>query len=285
MKFGIFSDYGALNSKPVFDAFYSAIRRKNYTAVHHDMDADVAVVWSVSKHSKMSRNTVVWNHFRALNKPIIVLEVGCLDRGRLWKVGLDSINRLGYFGPGGMTDTRRKKLNLHLQEWKQKKDIVICGQHTNCRQWEGMPELQSWIDNTVRNLRKITDRKIVVRYHPRNALKKTSNDPNLVYDYPREESSFLSAIDNAWAVINWNSCPGVIAAQMGIPVFIGPDSLAAPVGNLNFSKIENPEMPDREQWFNDLVYTEWLLEEIEQGEPLERLIFELTSRLNSSIVR
>jgi hypothetical protein len=279
MKFGIFSDYGALNSRPVFDALATAIRRKNWVTAHHDMDADVAVVWSVSKHSKMSRNTVVWNHFQAMGRPIIVLEIGCLDRGNLWKVGLGNINGLGYFGPKGMDDQRRKKLNLRLRDWRQRNEILLCSQHTNCRQWDGMPNLDVWIDNTVKQLKKYTDRKIVVRFHPRHALKKTSTDDRLVYEYPREENSFASALDRSWAVINWNSCPGVVAAQLGVPVFVGSDSLAAPVGNLDFSKIESPTMPNREQWFNDLVYTEWLLDEISNGEPLERLTSELTSRI------
>lgn len=285
MKFGIFSDYGALNSAPVFEAFTKSIRRKNWIASHHDMDADIAVVWSVSKHSKMNKNTVVWNHFRAMKRPIVVLEVGCLDRGNLWKVGLENINGLGYFGSTGMDDQRRKKLNLRLMPWRQRNEILLCLQHTNCRQWEGMPNLETWIDDTLRLLRKYTDRKIVIRFHPRYTVKKSSSDSKVSFDLPRQENTFIPALHNSWAVVNWNSCPGVVAAQYGVPVFVGADSLAAPVGNLDFTKIESPVMPDREQWFNDLVYTEWLLDEISEGEPLERLTSELTSRLNLSIIK
>ena len=57
----------------------------------------------------------------------------------------------------------------------------------------------------------------------------------------------------------------------GIPVFVGPDSLAFDVGCTNLASINGPVMPDRTQWLNDIAYTEWTLEEIEQGIPLKRL--------------
>jgi hypothetical protein len=41
--------------------------------------------------------------------------------------------------------------------------------------------------------------------------------------------------------------------------------------------IENPAMPDREQWANDLAYTEWAVDEIARGEPIDRISSMLTS--------
>ena len=35
--------------------------------------------------------------------------------------------------------------------------------------------------------------------------------------------------------------------------------------------IENPIMPDRQQWLNDYAHTEYTLDEIAQGIPLKRL--------------
>ena len=82
---------------------------------------------------------------------------------------------------------------------------------------------------------------------------------------------------SAWAVVNWNSNPGVVAALNGVPVFTGPTSLAKPIANLDFDMIERPSMPPREQWANDLAYTEWTVDEITNGEPLDRLSLVLTS--------
>ena len=61
----------------------------------------------------------------------------------------------------------------------------------------------------------------------------------------------------------------------GVPVFVGPDSLAYDVGNSNLAKINNPSMPDRTQWLNDIAYTEWTIEEISTGFPIKRLTSKL----------
>jgi hypothetical protein len=35
--------------------------------------------------------------------------------------------------------------------------------------------------------------------------------------------------------------------------------------------IDNPHMPNRQQWLNDYAHTEWTVEEISQGMPLKHL--------------
>jgi hypothetical protein len=54
---------------------------------------------------------------------------------------------------------------------------------------------------------------------------------------------------------------------------VGSNSLAADVGNSDFGLIENPKMPDREAWFDDLVWTEFTVDEIRRGVPLDNLSF------------
>jgi hypothetical protein len=83
---------------------------------------------------------------------------------------------------------------------------------------------------------------------------------------------FDSALRNAWAVINWNSGPGVQAVINGVPAFVGPTSLATPVANLDLTKIENPSRPDRSQWVDLIASTEWTLEELITGYPIKRLL-------------
>ena len=57
----------------------------------------------------------------------------------------------------------------------------------------------------------------------------------------------------------------------GIPVFVSEKSLSYDVGNHNLSTINNPHMPDRQNWANKLSYTEWTTEEIRQGIPWQRI--------------
>mgnify|MGYP001445249562 CR=1 FL=1 len=48
----------------------------------------------------------------------------------------------------------------------------------------------------------------------------------------------------------------------------------------DLSNIEDPLMPDRTKWCNEIAYTEWTVDEIEQGLPLQRLLPKLEEIVN-----
>lgn len=283
MKIAYFPNQTALGSEPVWRAFLHSCQRKGYTLAENSYDADVAIIWSVLWGGRMIRNELVWKHYHSKNKPVVVLEVGALNRGQLWKVGVNGINGSGYFGPIGMDSRRRTKLGINIEPWKQSTDILICLQHSKSDQWENMPAIELWLDTIISKIRKTSDRNIVVRSHPRNQILFNHNHKNVILNKPRsvdavnDSINFKNALLSAWAVVNWNSNPGVVAALNGVPVFTGPTSLAKPIANLDFDMIERPSMPPREQWANDLAYTEWTVDEITNGEPLDRLSLVLTS--------
>ena len=277
MRFSLFDNFGARNSAPVFQAFEQSLCSRGHTVTRHDMDADVAVIWSVLWQGRMQPNQGVWNYYRQSNRSVIVLEVGGLHRGRTWKIGVNGVNGAGYFGPSGMDQRRANLLGLSLAPWRtQGNHIVIATQHHNSEQWAGQPSIQQWIQDSVATIQRRSSRPIVVRSHPRAAV--FLDLPGVTLQTPQHINdtydcyNFKDALDDAWAVVNWNSNPGVEAIIQGIPAVVGPTSLAAPVAESDLLNIENPRIVDRQQWLNDLAYTEWTVEEIAQGLPLDRLI-------------
>ena len=80
MKFTLFREYGALNSKPVFDAFEKSLIDAGHRSLDDDMHADVAVIWSVLWAGRMVGNKPIWDYFRKTGRNVIVLEVGGLQR-------------------------------------------------------------------------------------------------------------------------------------------------------------------------------------------------------------
>jgi hypothetical protein len=273
----------AIGSEPVLTAFLESCKKHNIQTVENSMSADAAVIWSVLWNGRMGENKTVWDNYRQKNKPVFVLEVGALQRGLLWKVGLNGINGSGYFGPKGMSADRRHSIKIDLKSWHKNQEIVICSQHPRSQQWNDMPLIDQWVFDNISKIRRHTDRKIVVRSHPRHPLKIPLDFKNVSLVNPRSRThqedteNFYKVLQTAYAIVNWNSNPSVIAAINGIPVFTGPDSLARDVGNLNLENINDPLLPDREQWANDLAYTEWTVEEISSGLPMERLLLGLTS--------
>jgi hypothetical protein len=276
LKFSLFVNYGALNSKPVFSAFKTGIEQHGHSFVLNEMDADVAVIWSMLWSGRMKPNKQVWEHYRNKNKPVIILEVGALDRNNLWKIAINSIDNTGYFGPTNNSNSRKNKLKLFEKPWRQSQNIIIACQNSNSYLWSNMLSQDTWLNNTINEIKKFTDRSIIIRPHPRFPVNIKRSD--VIVQSPRKISNtydsydFEESLKSAWALINYNSNPAIISAINGIPVFVDKTSLAFPVGNISFSNINNPQMPDRTQWLNDIAYTEWTLEEIESGEPLNRIL-------------
>jgi hypothetical protein len=279
MKISLFNNFGALNSVPVFAAFEQGLRALDIQSNSHDLDADVAVIWSHLWSGRMRHNQAVWKTFRGSGRDVIVLEVGMLQRGRTWKIGLNGVNRCAWFGQGSHSN-RAQMLGISLQPWRQGENIVIAVQRSDSEQWSGLPEPNIWVEQTVAKIKSVTNRPIVVRPHPRQRIASISGvtvrQPRpLVNTY--DDFDLDTDLANAWCVINENSGPGCQSIIAGVPAFVGTDSLAAPVANLNLLDVEKPWMPDRTAWLEDIAHTEWTTQEIASGLPVQRLLSRLQS--------
>lgn len=119
-----------------------------------------------------------------------------------------------------------------------------------------MPE---WIEVTRRRLHARTRRKIIER-------EKYCSRP-LVDD-----------LRGCWAVVTHSSNVAIDAVIAGIPVFVYPNSPAAPVGNPYLENIESPRMPDREAWFRSLMCQQFTIHEMRDG-----LACELLNRVKQQV--
>ena len=123
-----------------------------------------------------------------LKKPIIVLEVGGIKRNATWKIGINGVNREADFANQDYDSERWKKFNISLMPWKQNGDnIILCGQHQNSHQWRTNPPMVQWFKNQINEIRKQTDKPIIIRPHPRNAIGgfKTKDWPNVKVVFPQ----------------------------------------------------------------------------------------------------
>ena len=281
MKFKLWKEYGALNSKDVFSAFERSCLSNGHSVSNNNNidDADCHVIWSVLFHGRMARNKDIWTRCQELRKPVIVLEVGGIKRGTTWKVGLNGINRDAYFGDSNNDDSRKRLLGLKVKPWRTKgKYILLCGQHDKSLQWQGMPRMSNWFLNTYDEIRKHTDRPIIFRPHPRCRLEHIERGlRHVIRQEPRHVNgtydSFDMGFNDIHCTISYSSNPGIHSIIEGVPAFVSTHSLAYDVANdIDFlHDIENPVMPDRTQWLNDYAHTEYTIEEISQGIPLKRL--------------
>ena len=281
MKFSLWKQYGALNSQPVFDAFAHSLMAAGHTVLWNTPGGDVDVIWSVLWHGRMAQNKAIWDRAVAQSKPVVVLEVGGIQRGTTWKVGLNGINRAGYFGEQNNDGSRAASLGLVCKPWRSDGNfILICGQHDKSLQWQSMPRMSQWVMNTIEQIQRHSKRPIIFRPHPRCRLDAIEHQYKNVYrqdprQLPGTYDDFDMKFDNIWATVSWSSNPGIHSVINGIPTFTGPESLAYTVANNDYAFIESPLQPERQQWLNDYAWTEYTVDEIANGLPLKRLTSKL----------
>jgi hypothetical protein len=277
MRFRLYREHGAQNSQPVFDAFEAGLKLLGHESVKTD-DA-IPVIWSVLWAGRMAANQQIYNKSRADGTPVIILEVGSLVRGTTWKVSINHINGLGIFGNDFNLDPdRANKMGMKLKPIQEKRrgDVLLATQHEQSLQWENMTSMKKWTEQKIEEIRQHTNRRIIVRPHPRAQFPLTIR--NIIVERPQKIRDTYDDFDIFYGyhcVINHNSGPAVQAAINGIPVICDSSSLAGPLSG-TIENIDNIVLPDREEWFLKLCYTEWTVTEIAQGIPLARLLTKIS---------
>ena len=285
LKFSIFPNNTAINGRQVMQSYAKSLKDAGETVVENDMDADVAIIWSVLFQGNMAGNFKVWERFKSANKPVIVLEVGAIKRNTTWRCGINGITGDAYHGPTNNADDRFKQFGLELQPWREQKGhIVICGQHDDSAQWQTHNDtsVAKWIYNTVESWRAYdTQSTFIIRPHPRNKFSwnelgppdrlgwSTIQYPNKVQD-TYDDFDFEKVLEDAKLVINYNSNPAIEAVLAGVPIMTHESSRCWPVAN-PIEYTEQYAKPERQQWANDLCYTEWTEQEILTGLPFKRI--------------
>ena len=170
MRVSVYPKFGPINSKKVFEAFTQSLETAGEEIqLNCNGNSDVTVIWSVLWQGKMRGYQSIWEECQKKNTPVVVLEVGGIKRNETFKVGINGVNREADFANQTFDGERWKKLNIELKPWRSTGDtIIICGQHHRSHQWRNNPTMNLWFEQQINEIRKHTDRPIVIRPHPRN---------------------------------------------------------------------------------------------------------------------
>jgi len=151
--------------------------------------------------------------------------------------------------------------------------ILICAQREGG--WSlGTHNLINWLLNTCTEIRKHSDRPIIVRLHPKDN-KSNRRATNIVRALETVNKVTLSNnrddiekdLINCWAVVNHNSSAIVGPIIQGHNAFITDPktSQCAEVAHYGFEKIETPEIFDRQKWLERVSMFHWKFSELEDG--------------------
>lgn len=275
MKIAYFPAQVALNGAPVMEAVLDCLQASGYQTQENSWNSEAVVIWSVLWHGRLKSNQAVYEHYRAQNKPVIVIEVGSLYRGDTWKIAVNHINATGYYGHLDNLDWDRPlKLNISLAtQTVTRPEIVIAAQHQHSLLAQPIVPVEQWIHDQIQLIKNNSDRPIVVRSHPRSPLTMTNLPPGVTLQRPNKLAGTYDNYDmhyNCHAVINHSSGPGMQAAVAGVRPVVDATSLAYPV-SVGYADLEQPYLVDRDLWLTQLCHTEYTVDEIKQGLWLNRI--------------
>jgi len=150
------------------------------------------------------------------------------------------------------------------------RNIVLCCQRNGGWSMANTGVVE-WILSTVREIRKYSNRLIIVRGHPNDRHASSYLNLPEITRLPGVKinigTTFEEDLSKAWAVVNHNSSSIVGPIIMGYPAFItGPKtSQCAEVAHTDFSKIETPVEFDRQKWLERISMFHWKFSELEDG--------------------
>lgn len=235
--------------------------------------AEVAVMYGTYK----SKVPISWPRGEILRKQkeagkkTIIIDSGYIHRGderdSYYAVGFDGLNGRADFRNVGMPSDRLDQLGICIRPWREGGEhILLCGQVPWDASVENIDVLR-WLRDAVDEIRRITDRPIRYRPHPKA---RNASPPIDGTDYslrPLEED-----LADCWAAITYNSNTGVDAALMGRPVFaFDKGSMVWDIANHEWSDLVSPARPCRVKWTQDLAYSQWTPREMREGKPWQHL--------------
>ena len=274
MRVAYFPNQCAQNSVPVVQAILNSLRGAGHAIEQNGMDSDAAIIWSALWSGRMAPNQAVYKQYRAQGKPVIIADIGALHRGETWKIALNHINNLGYYGHTENLDMDRpRKLGISLAVNSSKNPaVLIAAQHRHSLQLTNQDH-ESWIMKQVDAIKRVSDRPIVIRPHPRSPLHLVGLDKTVTIETPQKLMDTYDSFNMHFdyhAVINYSSGPGIQAAISGTRPVVGEYSLAFPVAT-TVADLNQPYLIDRDQWLVEICHTEYTVKEIEQGLWISRL--------------
>ena len=224
-------------------------------------------------HIQLRRDVI--DHQRGSGNLIMPIDGSCFkfvdDHSQFLRYSLDGVfyNRDRYANANSTAhkwNQIQQVLGLQLQPWRAQGDhVLVCLQRDGGWSMKGT-DMTAWTVNTVRRLRELTTRPIVIRAHPKHRIDLSVLSGLGAVRQSLHGTDLTQDLAGAWAAVFYNSSASVAAVLAGIPVFATDDDCVAwRMANPDLDQIENPCMPDREQWLYDLSAAHWTDAESRSG--------------------
>lgn len=190
----------------------------------------------------------------------------------------------------------QKKYSIDVNEWKTDGEYILFTLQkpgdsslqdiTLNREYNGY---WGWVEKTAKEIRKYTDRKIILRPHINqqdrgyaicSKIAEKIKNCSVSENYHWHKSMGASGgsglqqdLKHAWCTITYNSLSSVESVLAGVPVIVlHKGAMTYPVAHHSLKDIENLNRNiDISQWLYDSAYTSWTYEELRSGKAWDHL--------------
>ena len=233
--------------------------------VFNENEADLVLIYGCGPGNKAQ-----YMRARELGLPTITIDLGYWNRGgprdnnAHYKVSINSHHPQNYIMKMNCPSNRFKKFNKGSQEpaswYNTGKQILLAGMGPKSFELYDMKS-QEWDLWAVEEIRKKTDRPIVYRPKP------SWQDPKEISGtiFSNKDQNLNTLLANTYLVVTHHSNLAIDALIKGIPV-ICEDGAASAICTNDFDTINEIEYPNRTQFFWNLAYCNWSIEEMTSGE-------------------
>lgn len=179
-------------------------------------------------------------------------------------------NNLQHHSIMPVSDDRWRRHQIDLSPRREGRKILIAVPDEKPCKFYNI-ELTAWLEQTVATVKRHTDRPIEIR----------QRDPNR---QNRQRNSLTEALQDAHALVTFNSNAATEAVMQGIPSFVlAPCHAATPVANTDLTQIDSPWWPDhdtRYRWAASLAYGQFHIDEMRSGQA-HRILDSLQQQLGT----
>ena len=148
-------------------------------------------------------------------------------------------------------DTDDLKISNRLYKNSKRKYILLCPPSNFACDLYDLGTTNDWVIKTKKEIKKYTDREIIIR------------EKKLKFDKPLEED-----LKDAYCIVTHQSTAAIKAVMNGVPSICDVSSSAAPVSTTKIEDIENIKRPDNDLinlWIDSLLANQFSMEEIRSG--------------------
>jgi hypothetical protein len=223
-------------------------------------EGDILVTWTRFQHGKEQ----ICERFERQGGRVLVAEEGYIRNVRGKKHFSLAWHDHGGNGTWYVGDEERlRSFGLEMAPMREVGEHIIVTEQRSIGS-KVMASPKGWHEDVKRRLSRLTNRKVIVRWHPRTRTNKqgAANQPSA------EEQ-----LRNCHAVVTWSSAFAVTALLQGVPVFAeAPKSVLDGAVNRGLEHIDHPIMYERLPALNRMAWAMWSVEEIASGEAIRYLL-------------